>query len=359
MKRVFLKGVNVVIDGLTEGTVFIPVRSARMSPESDHVTITDQELNNRYIVYWSELANEAGVIVADATTGTDYLSEFVGSFKFGGGVGNGSAIVVGSVQFFSDLPDPALHTGLYYAVQEGSGGIVIPLTSYRVGGNDPGLYLSNGTSWNLNRDLDATDIIVNSSLLNYSTSDKLNDVLKDIETKFGLIDGENSGPVSIHSDVDLTGVSTGDHLTWDGSKLIPMTPKSNAHYIGTDIGSASNAANQNFQIDLSMYGMMIGDNVRIGATYVRGDMGIDEDEYIEVGIGSAAAPKTEIGFEGFEDTVVFRSDGSMVDQMHTVVDIGAGVPGLQLYISPTDEVNFNVGLPNGWWWQFKLDVLIN
>jgi len=206
MKRVYLKGVNVVIDAVENGrVVFIPVRSARMQPEGDSVTITDHELNQRYNIYWPDLQDEAGSTFGTIPEAVDYLSEFIGSFKFGGGVGNGDAVFVDTVLTTNDLPDPATLTGKYIMVQEGSGGFVVPVLGYRIGGNDPGPYFSDGTTWKLSRDLDATDIIVDKTQYNYSSSDKLNNLLKDIETKFNALDNVDQGSVTVHSDVTDAG----------------------------------------------------------------------------------------------------------------------------------------------------------
>jgi hypothetical protein len=144
-----------------------------------------------------------------------------------------------------------------------------------------------------------------------------------------------------------------------GGSQVDITCKRDALIVGTDIGSATNTANQNFQIDLSDYGIEIGDTVRIGNAYVRGDLAA-ANEFLSVGIGSAGATKTDLGVEGFLDGSVFASDGSMIDQTYTVVDIGSGVPGLQIFVSPSPDVNFAfAGMPNGWWWQLKLDILIS
>lgn len=132
------------------------------------------------------------------------------------------------------------------------------------------------------------------------------------------------------------------------------------HCLATgNIGSASNAANQNFQLDLSSCNFQIGDTVRIGVAHIRGDFSSDGDEYIDVGIGSTGDPKARLGEIGYDDLAIFRTDGSMIDRTYTVVDIGGGVPGLQVYVSPAFQVNFSPsGMPNGWWWQLKLDVLV-
>jgi hypothetical protein len=125
-------------------------------------------------------------------------------------------------------------------------------------------------------------------------------------------------------------------------------------------GSASNSANQNFSLDLSDYGFQIGDTVRIGNCYIRGDFG-STSEFISVGIGSAGAPKSNLGVEGYEDDGLnMRTDGTLLAlfSTYTVVDIGGGVPGLEFYISPSSAVNFSpAGMPNGWWWELACDVV--
>ena len=126
---------------------------------------------------------------------------------------------------------------------------------------------------------------------------------------------------------------------------------------GVDIGSASAAPDQNFQIDCSATGIGIGGTVRLGNAYIRGDLSTSS-EFIDVGFGTSGAPKTAMGEEGYDDLPIFRTDGGLIDDTHTLVDIGSGVPGLEVYVSPSGGINFSPpGMPNGWWWQFKVDIL--
>jgi len=233
--QVFEKGLNVVINDGVNIPTYIPVRAARVQPHNDNVNIQDHETGNTKAISLDDLRDGDGNTFATIDLAMDYLSEFIGGFKNGGGVGNGSAIVVGSVNTFNDLPPASDFTGLYYAVQNGSGGVNIPLIG-RIGGNDPGLYLSDGANWNLNRDLDASDITVNSSTLNFTSNSSLDDILIDIDNQLitnqerlgingsvvvhqdvsdagsGVIisdqeRGDINASIGVHSDVDLTGVT--------------------------------------------------------------------------------------------------------------------------------------------------------
>jgi len=142
------------------------------------------------------------------------------------------------------------------------------------------------------------------------------------------------------------------------TSVVEVSNRKQAVAAGVNIGSASSAANQNFQINLSSFNHEVGDTIRLGNSYVRGDFDNDGTEFISVGIGSTGAAKTDLGVNGYKDSSIFATDGSTIDQTYTVVDIGSGVPGLQIFISPSSTVNADVGLPNGWWWQFKVDILI-
>ena len=128
-----------------------------------------------------------------------------------------------------------------------------------------------------------------------------------------------------------------------------------------DIGSSSRSANQMFAIDLSTYGFQIGDQCRIGNALVRGDLSSEPgegDEWLDVGINSPTDPKVRLAERGYDDSSVFRTDGSLIDRVYTIIDIGGGVPGLEVYVSPGNRVSYSPsGMPNGWYWQLKLDVL--
>ena len=127
------------------------------------------------------------VALADMTKedGSAYtLAEFETFYKEGTGKSSGGGNGVGlqgSVATYNDLPPAADHIGKYYRVQEGSGGYVV--FGNRIGGNDPGIYYSDGTSWSIRKDLDATDIKIDNSQYNHiSTATNLRDGLLELET---------------------------------------------------------------------------------------------------------------------------------------------------------------------------------
>ena len=142
--------------------------------------------------------------------------------------------------------------------------------------------------------------------------------------------------------------------------LEPAVKKQSAIAVG-NIGSSSAAANQMFAIDLSAFGFKIGDSCRLGNALIRGDLSSEAgegDEWLDVGINSTSDPKTRLGKVGYADSSVFRTDGALVDKPVTIKDIGGGVPGLEVYVSPGNRVSYSPsGMPNGWYWQLKLDVL--
>lgn len=149
----------------------------------------------------------------------------------------------------------------------------------------------------------------------------------------------------------------GHHLVFKNGEWVSKIPKRHAIAVG-DIGSDSSANNQQFSIDLTQYGFEIGDNVRIGNAYVRGDFS-SNNEYLNVGINSISDPRVRVGQEGYEDSDNFRSDGHLIDRIYPVIDIGNNTPGLFVFVDPTGQVNSNVGdLPNDNEWELKLDVLV-
>ena len=119
-------------------------------------------------------------------------------------------------------------------------------------------------------------------------------------------------------------------------------------------GSSSNAANQQFDISLAgITGVIIGQKAAVSACEFRGDFS-GTNEYVDVGFGLSTNPKTSVGIIG-ADSSVYAVDNSLVGVTFDIIDIGGGVPGIRIFVSPTVDVNFSPGgMPNGWWWQLKL-----
>lgn len=193
MIKVYLQGVNVVIDSWLGQKRYVPTRASRFEPypNDGYIIITDSETTETYKFMYSDLQDKDGNTFATEEEAEAYLSEFVGSFKMGGGgdfVTKEQLVVVGTELDYNDLvanQDPADHLGKYFITQQGANGVVI--LGRRFYGNDPGLYLSTGTSWELRRDIDGSDIIINTANLSYSDSLQLRDVLEDLDVEIGNI----------------------------------------------------------------------------------------------------------------------------------------------------------------------------
>lgn len=173
----------------------------------------------------------------------------------------------------------------------------------------------------------------------------------------------NDGTIRVNnSNIDQLAIPTqGDHAV---NKIYADTMiKKNALYLGSGgslvIGSSSNASNQSFQIPLSNFGYRVGETARIGAIRGRGDFS-GANELLDIGFGSATSPKTTNFDVVSSDDAIFRTSFSSTGEVVTVVDLGGGVPGVEIFVSPSLGVNFSpVGMPNGFFWQIVIDILIN
>lgn len=119
------------------------------------------------------VANAAHIVCSD--TVESVKSKIDSSLLTGGGS-------ITNVTYFSDLPPPENHMGEYYRVLQGEGGYVIPIINYRVGGNDPAIYYSDGTSWKPQRDLDETDIYLDNRLRTSITNNRLDGALDTVDS---------------------------------------------------------------------------------------------------------------------------------------------------------------------------------
>ncbi len=126
---------------------------------------------------------------------------------------------------------------------------------------------------------------------------------------------------------------------------------------GTTLGSASSAANQLFSLDVSaVSGVTIGDFVEIENTDFRGDFS-GTTESVLVAFGSTTGPSASIGVVGADSSAWQGPDASADGITVQVIDIGGGTPGINVFVSPTTDVNFSpTGMPNGWWWNLRIDV---
>ena len=124
-------------------------------------------------------------------------------------------------------------------------------------------------------------------------------------------------------------------------------------------GSASAAANQVFTVNLSSYGAQIGDRVTITGFGVRGDLSGDT-EFLDVGFTLPSNSKTRLGeSDEFQDDDIYRGGEDLSSVEFNVFNIGSGVPGFSVFVSPSTPVNFSPsGLPSGWWWQLRLSFKI-
>lgn len=165
--------------------------------------------------------------------------------------------------------------------------------------------------------------------------------------------------IALDPDTDVTGLEL-ETLT-DGSNADSLHTHAGTNvkagvelYGASIIGSASNAANQQFNLNLSQLGYQIGDTIRIAAVSLRGDLG-GQDEELGVGFNGAANPKTFISEGG--DSSNWSVSLDLYGDEISVIDIGSGVPGIQVFVSPDSTVNFSpTGMPNGWWWNIALNL---
>lgn len=95
MKRIFQKGVNVVIDDQNNSNLdYIPKRASRMDLGANYISVRDVEKNSTYILEIGDAAREDGSIFDTVEEMADELSEFVGGFNTGSGgsgPGNGTS----------------------------------------------------------------------------------------------------------------------------------------------------------------------------------------------------------------------------------------------------------------------------
>ena len=157
-----------------------------------------------------------------------------GSIYLNSWIGNPSTGLQGSVSTFNDLPQPpSEYMGKYFRVVEGSGGFVI--AGYRIGGKDPGVYYSNGTTWSIRRDFDASDIAIDPAQYDIITATNLRDGLKELASAVVASSGNPTGTT-----IAWTGSSSSipsGYLHCNGQSVSRTTYSALFTVIGTSFGS--------------------------------------------------------------------------------------------------------------------------
>lgn len=231
MIKVYLQGVNIIVDdGVNKE--YIPTRVSRMesNPNDDFIVVSDYETKYARSISFDEITDKDGVTFATKQEAEDYLTEFVGSFKKGGGgvtdaVTKDELTVVGTELDYNTLlanRNPSEYLGKYIVVQEGANGLVV--FGRRFNGNDAGLYFSDGVSWTRRTDIDGSDIIIDTTNLSYSSSLQLRNVLEDLDVTIQRIDSEVQN-VEILGKVFISNISQtlyqddefGVTISWDAA----------------------------------------------------------------------------------------------------------------------------------------------
>lgn len=147
--KVYLRGVNVVVERAGIVPHYIPTRSARMQPHNGYVQITDNETGWSLAIDDSDLQNAEGIGFGTSDEGLDYLSGFVGSFNTDGLSGQtpSEASFSKTAQNYTALAseDGSVIGELAYAF-ESEGTKWLPLTlggTYR----PQGVYVWDSTDW--------------------------------------------------------------------------------------------------------------------------------------------------------------------------------------------------------------------
>lgn len=218
-----------LFDGLMRPRVYTPVYSGDeirfVSIYSVEKTLRSVEINNLDV---------NGQTIDDFASDTAFLNavqEIV--FRKGGGNGVG---LQGSVNTFNDLPSASDQNDEYWRVKEGSGGIVI--AGYRIGGNDPGIYYSNGTTWSIRRDFDATDIRIDPGQYQIITSNanNLHLALKELTSAVALNVGNRPTGIPVPWPAPISSMPAG-YLHCNGQSVSRTTYSSLFAVLGTSHGS--------------------------------------------------------------------------------------------------------------------------
>lgn len=168
---------------------------------------TNLEAYTRLLNLKNKLINEKG---SPAFINNQRLLEIIQAIEYSVFNATGEeGIVITNVTYYSDLPDPVVYYGKYYRVLKGSGGVVVPILNYRIGGHDPGIYYSDGITWKIQRDIDETDVYLDNTGRTEITASVLDNALDQIDTQ--LSNKSNIGHT--HAKTDITDFNEGDYAT--------------------------------------------------------------------------------------------------------------------------------------------------
>lgn len=168
---------------------------------------TNLEAYTRLLNLKSKLINEKG---SPARLNNERLLEIIQAIEYSVFNATGEeGIVITNVTYYSNLPDPVVYYGKYYRVLQGSGGFVVPILKYRIGGYDPGIYYSDGITWKIQRDIDETDVYLDNIGRTEITANVLDAALDQIDTE--LSNKSNIGHT--HIKTNITDFNEGDYAT--------------------------------------------------------------------------------------------------------------------------------------------------
>ena len=169
--KVYLKGVNVLIDNIDGIIRYIPTRSARVQPHDDNIQIHDHETGSSKVIELADLQDGDGNGFATMDDAMDYLAEFIGGFNTASG-GSGAVEITQQVDGYSNfLPGENVGDLGYSNISEG----IKWLSPFPFGGNyyPAGMYRWDGLDWISDRNAIANQLESN-TLKNRIRVDQIN-----------------------------------------------------------------------------------------------------------------------------------------------------------------------------------------
>ena len=149
-------------------------------------------------------------------------------------IGHPSTGTVGSVATFNDLPLASEHTGQFWNVAQGSGGVVV--AGRRFYGKDSGRYQSDGTTWKKRDETDASDIAIDPAQYDIITATNLRDGLKELASAVALNVGNRPTGIPVPWAAPISSMPAG-YLHCNGQSVSRTTYSALFAVIGTSHGS--------------------------------------------------------------------------------------------------------------------------